>query len=78
MEKKDLNKSKKKHGLNHDHDGYHDDGDDYDKEEYNDGNWNDEEEDHIEDDDKYHSHDQYKLKLHQFITLNEMVILRKF
>ena len=59
MEKKDLNKSKKKHGLNHDHDGYHDDGDDYDKEEYNDGNWYDEEEDHIEDDDKYHHHDQY-------------------
>ncbi|TET58265.1 MAG: hypothetical protein E3J52_08945 [Promethearchaeota archaeon] len=59
MEKKDLNKSKKKHGLKHDHDGYQDDGDDYDKEEYNDGNWYDEEEDHIEDDDKYHHHDKY-------------------
>ena len=57
MERKDLNKTKKKHRLSHDHDGYHDDGDDYDKEEYNDGNWSDEEEDHIEDDDKYHHHD---------------------
>lgn len=57
MEKKDLNKSKKKYGLNHDHDGIQDDGDDYDKEEYNDGNWNDEEKDYIEDDDKYHHHD---------------------
>jgi len=34
MEQKDLNKSKKNYGLNHDHDGYQDNGDDYDKEEY--------------------------------------------
>ena len=57
MEKKDLGKPKKRDRLKHDHDGYHDDGDDYDEEEYNDGGWFDENADSVEDDDKYHSHD---------------------
>jgi len=57
MEKKDLGKPKKRDRLKHDHDGYHDDGDDYDKEEYNDGGWFDEIDSSVEDDDKYHSHD---------------------
>ncbi|MFW9825500.1 MAG: hypothetical protein ACFFE4_21335 [Candidatus Thorarchaeota archaeon] len=48
-----------KNRLKHDHDGYHDDGDDYDKEEYNDGNWYDKEKDDIDDDDRYHTHDYY-------------------
>ena len=57
MEKKDFYRSRKKKRFKHDHDGYHDDGDDYDEEEYNDGNWFDEEEDNIEDDDRFHYHD---------------------
>ncbi len=57
MEKNDLGKPKKKDRLKHDHDGYHDDGDDYDEEEYNDGGWTNENDDSVEDDDKYHSHD---------------------
>ena len=57
IEKKNLNRTDKKRRFKHDHDGYHDDGDDYDKEEYNDGDWYDDEKDSIEDDDKYHTHD---------------------
>ena len=57
MEKNDLGKPKKKDRLKHDHDGYHDDGDDYDEEEYNDGDWTNENDGSVEDDDKYHSHD---------------------
>jgi len=57
MEKKDFYGTRKKKRFKHDHDGYHDDGDDYDEEEYNDGNWFDEEEDYIEDDDRFHYHD---------------------
>lgn len=57
MKIKDFFITKMKNRLKHDHDGYHDDRDDYDKEEYNDGNWYDKEEDDIDDDDRYHSHD---------------------